>query len=464
MEQRHAERLLQAGCERGADFVELFQEETRHTSLSYANNRVETATKVTRYGVGIRLLFGPEVLYTQTSRDDESHVLRLIDAVCAVREPTIGSGARSRRHAIDWRSPDLEPRHPVVLDPRRVGPERRLDVLRRADRAARVVSHRVSQVNARTEDVVSEILVCNSEGLWAADTRTRCRFHVTVTAEGGGEMFEAREAPGAQQGFEFFDELDVEALAHEAAERAVRLVSAGYVTGGQMPVVVGNGFGGVIFHEACGHLLETEGVRHKASVFAARLGEQIAHAEVTAVDDGTLPGSWGSVRMDDEGMPARTTVLIKAGVLQTYLSDRLGAQQTGVPRSGNGRRESYRHAPVSRMCNTYIAAGLHTPAAVIASVDNGLYAKKMGGGSVNPATGEFNFAVEEAYRIRHGRVAELVRGASLIGQGATILPRISMVGDDLAFAAGMCGASSGHVPVTVGQPTIRVDEILVGGR
>lgn len=285
-----------------------------------------------------------------------------------------------------------------------------------------------------------------------------------MTAEHAGEIFAAREAPGARRGFEFFDDLDIDAFAHEAAERAVRMLNAGYATGGNMAVAVGNGFGGVIFHEACGHLLETEAVRHNASVLAGKLGHQIAHAEVTAVDDGTLASAWGSIQMDDEGTPGQATVLIERGVLRNYLSDRVGSQETGVARSGNGRREDYRYAPVSRMSNTYIAAGPHSPAAILASVDEGLYARKMGGGSVNPATGEFNFAVEEGYRIRRGRVAEPVRGASLIGEGVKILPMISMVGDDLAFAAGMCGASSGHVPVTVGQPTLRVDRILVGGR
>jgi TldD protein len=229
-------------------------------------------------------------------------------------------------------------------------------------------------------------------------------------------------------------------------------------------VVMGNGFGGVIFHEACGHLLETEGVRRKASVFAGKLGEQIAHSEVTAVDDGTIENAWGSIGLDDEGRAPQKTTLIENGVLKTYLSDRVGANETGVALSGSARRESYQYAPVSRMRNTYIAAGKHTPEAVIASVEDGLYAKKLGGGSVNPATGEFNFAVEEGYRIRGGKIAEPVRGATLIGKGPEILPQISMVANDLELAAGICGASSGSVPVTVGQPTLKVDSILVGGR
>jgi TldD protein len=471
MDKERAQRLFQAGRDRGADFTELFEEETRHASVSYKDRKVESATAGTDYGIGIRLLFGTEVLYAHTSKDDEEHLLRLIDALCLSRGPSTtlrpGSAQALRdRNMIPQpiAGVELENRHRVVLDPRLIGQERKLDFLLRADRAARTFSEKISQVHARAGDVVSNILICNSDGLWVADTRTRCRFHVNVTAGDGGEIFVAGEAPGAQKGFEFFDELDVEHHAREAAERAARMLAAGYVKGGRMPVVMGNGFGGVIFHEACGHLLETEGVRRKASAFAGKIGQRIAHSGITAVDDGTLAGSWGSTLVDDEGRPAQKTVLIENGVLKTYLSDRVGAEETGVALSGNARRESYQYAPVSRMSNTYIAAGNHSPAEIIASVEEGLYAKKMSGGSVNPATGEFNFAVEEAYLIRNGKIGEAVRGATLIGRGPEILPLISMVGNDLELAAGMCGASSGQIPVNVGQPTLRVDSILVGGR
>ena len=231
-----------------------------------------------------------------------------------------------------------------------------------------------------------------------------------------------------------------------------------------MPVVMGNGFGGVIFHEACGHPLETEAIRKKSSPFTGKLNERIAAECLTAIDDGTIPNSWGSINIDDEGYKPEKTVLIENGILKNYLSDRIGSIEVGVRRTGSARRESYSYAPVSRMRNTYIAAGNSSREDMISSVEEGLYAKKMGGGSVNPATGEFNFSVEEAYMIRKGKIAEPVRGATLIGKGHEILPKISMVGNDLEISAGMCGAASGSIPVTVGQPTIKVDEILVGGR
>lgn len=227
---------------------------------------------------------------------------------------------------------------------------------------------------------------------------------------------------------------------------------------------MGNGFGGVIFHEACGHPLETEAIRKKSSPFVDRLGERIAQPCLTAIDDGTIPDSWGSISVDDEGSAPQKTVLIENGILKSYLADRIGAEEVGVPKTGSARRESYMYAPVSRMRNTYIAAGKDSFDSMLSGIEYGLFAKKMGGGSVNPSTGEFNFSVEEGYVIRNGKIAEPVRGATLIGKGDEILPKISMVGSDLELAAGMCGAASGSVPVTVGQPSLKVDEILVGGR
>jgi TldD protein len=349
-------------------------------------------------------------------------------------------------------------------DPRLLGQGHKLEFLRRADATARATDARITQVAVSIIDTVSQIQILNSEGLSVNDRRARTRFSVNVTAGQGNERISAHEAPGFLGGYEVLDTLDVEALASLCGQRALRMLEADYISGGQMPVVMGNGFGGVIFHEACGHPLETESVRRQASPFCGKIGELIAHPAVTAIDDGTLDGAWGSLAIDDEGMPVQRTTLIENGVLKGFLSDRVGAAQVGVPRTGSGRRESYKYAPVSRMRNTFIAPGADHFEEMIASVDEGLFAAKMAGGSVNPATGEFNFAVEEGYVIRKGRLAEAVRGATLIGKGHEILPRISMVGCDFACAAGMCGASSGSVPVTVGQPSLKVDNILVGGR
>ncbi len=463
MHQSTAEHILQAGCDVGADFVEIFVEETRNAAVSFKDRKVETATAGTDFGIGLRLLFGSEVLYAHTSSEEEGHLLSLITALAATRSQSPRTTTASPS-AVRLKGVMLEDRHVITADPRQVGQQSKLEFLRLADITAREISGKVSQVAASASDVVSQILIANSEGLWVNDTRTRCRFTVAVTAESGGEIFVASETPGALRGFEFFTGLDIEALARTAAERALLMLTAGYIKGGKMPVVMGNGFGGVIFHEACGHLLETDALRRKATPFAGKVGSSIANAAVTAIDDGTIANAWGSLNIDDEGMPVQKTTLIENGVLKAYMSDRVGALETGAPRTGSGRRESYQYAPVSRMRNTYIAPGHDRLEDMLGSVDEGLYARKMGGGSVNPSTGEFNFAVAEGWLIRDGKITEPVRGATLIGKGPEILPLISMVGSDLELATGMCGAASGQVPVTVGQPSIKVDSILVGGR
>ncbi len=461
MDKIKAERILQAGLDRKADFVEIFEEETRNASVSFRDKKVESATAGTDYGIGIRLVYGTEVLYAHTSNDEENHIIKLIDNLARSRGIIVN---HSSEPTVKLVGKVFENRHKITLDPREIGQERKLDLIKLADSVARNYSDKIKQVNSRAADMVSHIFIYNSLGLFAEDTRTRSRFTVNVTAESNGEIFVASEAPGTQRGFEFFEGLDIEKYSKMAAERALLMLSAGYVKGGKMPVVMGNGFGGVIFHEACGHLLETEAVRRKATPFAGKVGEQIAHSAVTAIDDGTLQNAWGSINIDDEGNAAQKTVLIKDGILQSYMSDKVGAQEVGVGITGSSRRESYQYAPVSRMRNTYIDKGSSTLESMVAGIDLGLYAKKMGGGSVNPATGEFNFAAEEAYIIRGGKIMEPVRGATLLGKGPDILPLISMVGDDLEMAAGMCGAASGSIPVMVGQPSLKVDQILVGGR
>jgi TldD protein len=309
------------------------------------------------------------------------------------------------------------------------------------------------------------VLIANTDGLYTTDRRAYSRIANMAVASDGTENQTGFDAPGRLSGFECYGSvIDVEASARAAAERAVLMLHARNCPSGRMTVAIDNGFGGVIFHEACGHSLEATSVAKGDSEFAGRLGERIANPKVTAVDDGTLPGEWGSLGVDDEGIPARKNVLIENGVLKSYLIDRMGGLRMGMPPTGSSRRESYLYAPTSRMTNTFIERGSDRDEDIIASIDDGLYAKKMGGGSVNPATGEFNFAVAEGYLVKGGKITEPVRGASLIGKGSEILLAIDMVGRNLALAQGMCGSVSGAVPTNVGQPMLRVREITVGGR
>ncbi|AFM14350.1 TldD/PmbA family protein [Turneriella parva] len=462
MNQTVAEDILSAALSQGADFADLYEEETRNAAVSLRDHKIENATAGIEYGIGLRLIYGTDVVYGYTSSDSKDALSKLLAALVAARAATarLPGNARAALKPIH-QAPAIQN---ILRRPADAGQAAKLPLLMRADKQGYAVSPLVQQVSASLVDSTKHIQIANSEGLFISDSRTRTRFSVSVTAEKAGERFVAGESPGALQGFEFFDNLDIESLTREAAERAVRMLDAGYIEGKKMPIILGPGFGGVIFHEACGHPLETEALRKKATPFAGKQGQLIAHPAVTAIDDGTIFGSWGSVAIDDEGMPTEKTVLIENGILKNYISDRVGSIECNVRRTGSARRESYQYAPVSRMRNTYIAAGSSSLAEMLAGIDDGLYAPKLGGGSVNPATGEFNFAVEEGYRIRSGKIAEGVRGATLIGKGHEILPLISMVGSDLEITAGMCGASSGSVPVTVGQPTLKVDEILVGGR
>ena len=452
-------RVLDAARARGADFAELFVEETRFSSLLLRDRKIESATAATDFGIGLRMVFGSQVLYAHTSRDSEEALVRMADELARAR-PRDGApldlGA-----SISGAPPSLSRPGTDPGDPERDG---RMEALRRADSCARSVSSKVAQVSSTVLHRCSRIHILNSEGLDARDERTWTRFTVAVVAEQRGERQTGSEAPGERRGLEFLLGLDVEAQSRKAAERAVRMLDAAPAPAGEMPVLIGNGFGGVIFHEACGHPLETESVRKKATPFAGRIGELVAHPCLTAIDDGTIPGAWGSIDFDDEGTPTERTVLIRDGVLERFLSDRIGAAECGVPRTGSARRESYRYAPVSRMRNTFIAPGGSSVEDMLASMGDGLWAVRMGGGSVNPATGEFNFAVEEGYLVKGGKPAGAAKGATLTGKGHEIMPRIRMVGSDLEIAPGTCGASSGLVPVTVGQPSLLVDPILVGGR
>ena len=292
----------------------------------------------------------------------------------------------------------------------------------------------------------------------------RTRAFVSAVASSKTEKQRGYLGPGALKGLEFYDEIDLNEMAEEAARSAVTMLKADFCPGGKMPVVIDNGFGGVIFHEACGHSLEAATVAKNASVFRDKLGEKIASEKVTAIDDGTIQNEWGSINIDDEGAEGRKNILIENGILKSYIVDQFNGKKLGMSSTGSSRRESYKFAPVSRMTNTYIEKGEDNAEDIISSTDYGIYAKYMGGGSVNPVTGEFNFAVNEAYMIRNGKIAEPVRGATIIGKGTEVLMNIDMVSDNLRLAPGMCGASSGSVPVDVGQPMIRVNNITVGGR
>ena len=338
----------------------------------------------------------------------------------------------------------------------------RLERLRELDAAARI-DPKIKQVEGRLIEWEQDVLVTNSEGDWVTDRRVRNRIMGLVIAGNSAETQMGFFQRGHSVGLEIFDLHPPEQVGKEAAQQALTLLKAQKAPAGTMPVVIGNGFGGVIFHEALGHLLETTSVAKKASVLSDKLGEKVASDCVTYIDDGTLAHGWGSSEYDDEGMATQETVLIKDGVLESYMVDKLGGLKTGYAPTGSGRRQDYTFAPTSRMRNTYIAPGDTPQEKLFENIEYGLYAKDMGGGQVSPGTGEYNFAVKEGYIIRNGEIAEPVRRAMLVGKGAETIQRIVAVSSDLEHGSGMCGSLSGSLPVALGQPHLLVSELVVGG-
>lgn len=452
------ENILTAALESGADFAEIYAEESRRSTIAMANGRVETAMGGLDYGAGVRLFFGNQAIYGFTNDLSEENLIRIAREGAAAQR---GDRIYARK---GWREMARRCIQPIRIPPDTIAKADKAEQLRMASAAAEGYHAAITQSRAGYLEVMQHILVANSEGIWGEEDRTRSRFTIEAIASSASEKQSGRMAPGGSEGYELLERIDVEEAAREAAQIAVTMLGAKPCPAGRMPVVIENGFGGVIFHEACGHGLEATAVARNASVFAGKLGQQIASPLVTAIDDGTIVNGWGSAEMDDEGTPTARNILIENGILKSYLVDRLNGRRMGAALTGSARRQDYRFAPTSRMTNTFIDNGKSTPAEIIANTEYGLYAKQMGGGSVDPATGSFNFAVLEGYLIRNGKIAEPVRGATLIGKGYEVLRDIDMVGNNLKRAQGMCGSKSGSIPTDVGQPMLRVRSMTVGGR
>lgn len=451
------QEALHRALRAGGDFAELFVESRRNFGIAVDSSRVQRVSSGHDRGAGIRVVRGAAVSYVFTEDLDAPALLRAAELAGAVGKHGGGRFALGELEGQVRRPPAAE------LLPGGVDPGAKIELLMEADQAARAVSTSIKQVNIQYADSVQEVLVASTDGVRAGDQRVRVGLAVSAIAHRDGEIQTGLEAPRATRGFEFFDDVSPAHFGRVAAQRAVLLLDAAPAPAGPMPVVVGNEFGGVLFHEASGHGLEADFIGKKSSVFAGRLGEQVASPVVTAIDDGTLDWRWGTLAIDDEGMPTRKTTLIEKGVLVSYLYDRLRAGAQSHPVTGNGRRQSYQDLPMPRMTNTYIAPGLHTPESIIAATPRGLYAKKLGGGQVDVVTGDFVFAVTEGYLIENGGIGQPVRGATITGNGPQSLHRIDMVANDLGLAPGMCGKMGQSVPVSVGQPTIRIAELLVGG-
>jgi TldD protein len=451
-----AERVLARALRAGGDLAEVFCEERAGFGLAIDESRVERVQRGGERGAGVRVVAGETTYFAHVDGLGEGDLERAADAAAAAL-----SG--ERREPAGLAAPGPPKLQEIAVDPAGVDAARKAELVRSCDERARAASAAVNQVQASYAENRRRVLVANSDGLLAGDDRTRVRLGVQVVARRDERVETGFETLGGHRGFELVDRGAGERVADVAATIALTLLDADPAPAGAMPVVVGGGFGGVLFHEMTGHGLEADHIQKGASVYAGKLGERVAQEHLTAYDDGTLPGEWGTDAIDDEGTPAQRTAVIEDGELTGLLYDLLRARKDDVASTGNGRRESFRHLPIPRMTNTFIAPGEATPEELIAGVERGFYAKSFAGGQVDPTTGDFVFGVSEGYLIESGKVTKPCRGATLIGNCLAALARIDAVANDFDMKTGFCGKAGQRVPVGTGQGHVLIGELTVGG-
>lgn len=450
-------RVLATALLSGGSWAELYAEDRTTHSIRLEDRRIEELVTGRDRGCGVRVVRGAASAYAFTNRFDEEGLLE------AARVAGAALGDRPATQVCDLRRREPQVVHPVLVDPETVQRERLADAVQRADAAARDLDDAIVQVSAGYGDVRQRLLIANSEGFWTEEERVRTRLIVSVVAMRDGEVQTGFDGPGAAMGFELLQEHPPEAVAARAAGRALRMLGSRPAPAGELPVVVGVGNGGVLFHESSGHGMEADLVAKGASVYTGKRGQRLGVPEFNGVDDGSIVGGWGSFAFDDEGTPAQRTVLFENGVCTDYLTDRIRAAQLGLPASGNGRRQSYADVPIPRMTNTYVLPGQEDPEEIIRQTPRGLYAASLGGGQVNPVTGQFVFGVVEGYLIENGEITTPVRGANLVGDGPSVIASIDAIGSDFGVREGICGKEGQGVPVGNGAPTLRIARMTVGG-
>jgi TldD protein len=448
--------VLRAALHRGGDSAELYVEDRHSLSMRLEDGKIEDVVSGTDRGSSVRVIRGLSTVFGYVDAVDEASLRDLARELSRSQ-----SGARLAVRSL--RSEPGLPARAVVQDCGAADAVAKARLLRLADETARALSPEVRQVVAGYGESRQRVWIAGSQGSFAGDDRNRVMLAVTVTAQRDGLIQTGRETLARYGDCELFPDEAVVDMAATAARKALAMLDSRPAPAGRMPVVLANGFGGVLFHEACGHGLEADFLLKKASVWAGKRGQRVAEEHVFAYDDGVAPGMWGSGGCDDEGTECERTTVIEGGVLTEYLTDRLRGRYLDLPLTGNGRRQDYRHLPYPRMTNTYFGPGGHTREEIIADTSRALYAKTLSGGEVNPATGDFVFGVAEGYLIERGRVTAPVRGATLIGNGVQVLRGIDAIADDLEVKAGTCGKEGQSVPVGSGQPTLRIRELTVGG-
>lgn len=452
-----AKKILETALCTGGDFAEVYMEKQTNEVIQMRSGKLSTTNFSVVKGAAIRIIKdGTEVNSSLT----DCHFSHLLENAKILS----GSFVGEKKQEI---LPFVEKKVERVVNPQKIRGEnvnQEIGLLSDATNGATSYSKEIVQVIANLVKNEKEIFVFASDSTWQTDHRCNTRLSCQAVASDGKDMQTGFDSFGRNQGMEMFEGFDAKSFGKEIAFNAVEMLHAEEMQGGEMPVVINNGFGGVILHEACVHGLEATSVAKGMSVFCGKLGQKVASDIVNAVDDGTNLNAWGSINVDDEGTPSQCNVLIENGVLKSYLVDKRNSAKMNHPITGSSRRESYKYQTTSRMTNTYFLNGTATFDEIIQNTKKGLFAKKMGGGSVNPATGEFNFACDVAYLIEDGKITRPVKGATLVGSGKDVLLRIDMIADNLACGYGMCGSMSGSIPTIVGQPTIRVSHMTVGGK
>lgn len=453
------EQVLLEASATGGDFAELFVEDTVSSSVSIGDKKIDAVNNINRFGAAVRIFKDDFYAYAFTNDLSREGLLKTASkAAESIRAEKLIS-------RINLTNYEFENKHKVSVPLLRVSDTERAEILHKLSDFSYKESSYIKRVDASLDTKLQRVMIANTEGLRVNDERSYSRMVLSALAEDGDKTFSIGNVHGKMGGFEVISNFDLEAFAVQTTADAVEMLRAENCPTGRIPVVLKEGIGGTLFHEACGHSLEATAVAKKASVFAGRIGEKIASELVTLVDDGTLPNHWGSVNIDDEGTPTQRNVLIENGILKGYLVDKFNGRKMGMPSTGSGRRENYTFAPTSRMNNTFILAGKTEPDEIIASVKNGIYVTKISGGSVETASGNFNFSAAKAYKIENGKITVPVRGAKLIGSGEEILRNIDLVGNNLDIrGGGRCGSQSGWVPVCHGVPRLRISEMTVGGQ
>ncbi|HAR63142.1 MAG TPA: peptidase C69 [Candidatus Margulisbacteria bacterium] len=457
IEKKLSEEIIDTLSESGARFCELFAEKTKSTMVFMEQSKVEKITAGIDSGIGLRIVEGAATAYAYVNSMEKDRVLSVAKELSKVFK------AGQKKRSVTLLPLQSYNADYIKIVPESVGLGEKIELLYFLDKTGRSVSPLINQVSLRYGDSEQEIYIANSEGIHVRDVRIRSRFMINVIAQKDGIIQTGYEGPGESRGWEYIKELPVEKIARKAAQRAVNMLDAALAPAGKMMVVLSGEAGGTMIHEACGHSLEADFIHKKTSIFSESLGKMVASPLITVIDDGSLAYKYGYSAVDDEGTKTSPSVLIEKGVLKNFINDKMSANLLNMPPTGNGRRENYRNKPVPRMTNTYIANGETDPQAIVDSVSNGLLVTKMGGGQVNTTNGDFVFEVSEGFIIKNGKVAELVRGATLTGNGPEVLKSVDMVGNDLTFIPGVCGKGD-HVPVSDAQPTLRIPEIVVGGQ